>query len=375
MNLEAALLPIGSIAVPVGLSVQGPTVSMQETSVVAGFAQGDTLITALKTAEVMVVDSLGGNFMTSAEQFVVKPNNHDESERFALFVNEDQSRSGMASALKAVAMTLNQNGMTHVVGGSTSEVMSDFGLVSEHTGLLFSPITMSEIPTDSHSIGVQGTLGQNSQVAAYVYSSGGATLGDTQGIGVALQLGQDDNQLSVGASIMQESGAALGMQSYSARSNLAATSQAIDLGYSADLNDNVSFTANAQIGSSTSSAQGFWGEQQNTSFNAYGMAVTLENVFSGDEIITASLRHPIAIDSGTMTMVIPQSRDIEGNITSSQIDIDLAPEARQLDLGLEYQVGLTDTEFLKIGAAYIMNAGNFDSLTSLDLAISYSLSF
>lgn len=144
-------------------------------------------------------------------------------------------------------------------------------------------------------------------------------------------------------------------------------SRAIDVGYSAILDENISIDANAQFGALSSSGLGIWGKQENTIFSAYGIALNLTNVLSGNDRLIASIRHPIAIDSGTIAVALPQSRDIRGNISTSFLDINLAPTERQLDLGLDYEILLDQRETVKIGAAYNLNNANVPDANPSDL--------
>jgi hypothetical protein len=375
MNLEAALLPIGTVGVPTGLSVSDGTMSIQEASVATGFAQGDAVITALSNVDVMVIDSLSGNFNVPAKTFVISTNTQNYFQEFALFVDDGKTQSGISGALKSLAFVFDADSNAHIVGGSTFDVISDIGLVPERAGLLYDPITMAEVPADSYSLGMQAPIDGHNELAAYVYSSSEWALSSALGAGVALQFGPKSSRLSLGASIMQEQGAALGMQSLAADQSLSSVSRAIDVGYSASLDKNITFDANAQIGAVTSSGQGMWGGQEGTTFSAYGMALNVTNVFAGNDRIIASVRQPIAIDGGSMSVALPQTRDIDGNITSSVFDISLAPSDRQLDLGLEYEVSLDQFESIRFGAAYILNSANVTGETSLGLAMSYSLEF
>ncbi len=76
-----------------------------------------------------------------------------------------------------------------------------------------------------------------------------------------------------------------------------------------------------------------------------------------------------------MTVIIPQTRDIYGDITSSELDINLAPSSRQLDIGLDYAFEISETSNIRLGAAYILNAGNNSDVQSIELAASYSFAF
>ena len=375
MDLEAALLPIGTVGVPTGMSVSDGTMSIQEASVATGFAQGDAVVTALSKVDVMVIDSLAGNFNVPAETFVISTNTQNYFDEFALFVDDGKTQSGISGALKSLAFVLDAESNAHLVGGSTFDVISDIGLVPERTGLLYDPIAMAEIPAGSYSLGIQTPIDGRNELAAYLYSSNEGALSNALGAGIALQFGPKSSRLSLGASIMQEQGSILGMQSLAADQSLSGVSRAIDVGYTANLDKNVTFDANAQIGAVTSSGQGMWGRQEDTTFSAYGMALNFTNVFAGNDRIIASVRQPIAIDGGTMSVALPQTRDIDGNITSSVLDIGLAPSDRQLDLGLEYEVPLDQFESIRFGAAYILNSANVTGETSLGLAMSYSLEF
>ncbi len=375
MNLEAALLPIGTIGVPTGLSVSQGTMSIEEASVATGFAQGDAVVTALSKVGVMVIDSLAGNFTIPADTFVVSTGTRDNFEAFALFVDGGNTLTGVSGALKSLAFGLDEASNAHIFGGSTFDVISDIGLVPERVGLLYDPISMAEVPTGGYSLGIQTPIDDRRDLSAYVYAANEDAFSTAFGAGFALQFGPKSSRLSLGASIMQEQGAALGMQSLAYDQRLSSVSRAIDVGYRAALDKDVSISANAQIGAVTANGQGMWGKQNGTTFSAYGMALNVTNVFAGNDRITASVRQPIAIDGGTMSVALPQTRDVSGNIASSVLDIGLAPSDRQLDLGLEYEMPLDSLETIRFGAAYILNSANVTGETALGLAVSYSLEF
>ncbi len=375
MNLEAALLPIGTVGVPTGLSVSQGTMSIEEASVATGFAQGDAVVTALSKVRVMVIDSLAGNFTIPADTFVVSTNTRGNFDAFALFVDGGNTLTGVSGALKSLAFGLDGISNAHIFGGSTFDVISDIGLVPERVGLLYDPISMAEVPSGGYSLGIQTPIDDRRDLSAYVYAANDDAFSTALGAGFALQIGPKSSRLSLGASIMQEQGAALGMQSLTYDQRLSSVSRAIDVGYRAALDKDVSISANAQIGAVTANGQGMWGNQNGTTFSAYGMALNVTNVFAGNDRITASVRQPIAIDGGTMSVALPQTRDVNGNIASSVLDIGLAPSDRQLDLGLEYEMPLDSLETIRFGAAYILNSANVTGETALGLAVSYSLEF
>jgi hypothetical protein len=373
MSLEAALLPIGAIQVPTGMSVSAGTDSLQDASIATGFAQGDAIMTALRDVDIMVIDSLAGNFNMSVEALVIIPTSTNAFSEFQSFVDNRNSQSEMSGALKSIGFALDAQSDSHIVGGSSIDVLSGINMVPERSGLLYAPVTVAEIPKQAYALGVQSAINDQTGIAAYIYSSKVGALSQAYGAGFALQLGAESSRLSVGTSIMQERGAALGMLPLATTSDTAAISQTIDLGYSARLGDSVTFDANAQIGRLSSRGDGIWGGQVNTVFSAYGLALNVANVFKENDRVVVSIRQPLAIDRGSMSVVLPQSRDIGGNITSNVLRIGLAPSARQLDMGLEYEIPLDQFESIRIGAAYILNNGNINGQTSLGLAMSYSL--
>ena len=323
----------------------------------------------------MLLDSLGGNFTTPAKNFVTTTNTSLNSEAFALFVDYQNSHSGISNALKSLAFTLDAKSQSHIVGGSAYDVMASIGLLSKHTGLLFDPITMSEIPQETYSFGIETEIDENNDFAAYVYTSAESSMGNTKGAGVALGFNQDAHKFSLGVSFMQENGTSLGMLNGGLDHGVESMTTALDFGYSGIISDNLSFGASAQIGSMTSNSQGIWGDQTNTNFSAYGIEFNFSNVFSDNDKLVASLRQPIAIDSGTMRVTLPHSRDINGNITTKSFDIALAPAERQLDFGIEYGVLIDKNETIKLGAAYLLNSANVSGDISVNVALSYTLNF
>ncbi|HSF91035.1 MAG TPA: S8 family peptidase, partial [Paracoccaceae bacterium] len=86
MDLEAALLPIGTISVPLGATVTAEKQTLEDSIVVAGTAYGGTLKNALSSKDMMLVDSLGGNFNVNAAMFLEAP--EFQENRVGLFFDE-----------------------------------------------------------------------------------------------------------------------------------------------------------------------------------------------------------------------------------------------------------------------------------------------
>ena len=375
MNLEAALLPIGEIGLPAGTLVSDGITPLGDAIIVAGSAQGDAVITALADAQVMMLDSLGGNFKTPATTLVADIGGFDGIDEIALFFDDGQSFTPIAGALKSASLVFGPQSPLFVTGGISTDVTSDLGLTARNSGLIFDPITMAAIRADNAGIGIRAPLSEGFELSAHTFASQSDTPGQTMGFGLALHAGSGADRLTLGLSIMEEQGAALGMQSLSTVETLSGTSRALDVGYSRQLSDGVLLEASGQIGLMNATAAGIWGGQTDTLFTSFGLNLNQTGVLSDGDSFTLSLRQPLAIEQGSTSVLLPQVRSMSGEITSTAVEIDLAPSARQLDLGAEYEIPLAGQSDLTLGAAYSMNAGNTGGAQGFALAARYSVAF
>jgi len=62
-------------------------------------------------------------------------------------------------------------------------------------------------------------------------------------------------------------------------------------------------------------------------------------------------------------------------VTTEAVTLSLAPGGRQLDLGINYEVGIGAASTLRLAATYSLDAGNVDGARGLALAAGIGIGF
>lgn len=355
MNLEAALLPIGAIGIAAGETVGDGITPLKDSTLVAGNIQGAVITQALAEQPLMLLDSLGGNFQTAADLLVQERSGTDWT---GAFFDLPGDGTDLQQALRAITGSAGSLGEARFVGGDIADVLTDLGLLTPSALGRTDTMTMAGLDPAAAAVGMQGRIGSGAQLAVHAHMNPDATAHSATGGGLALQLGGADQQVSFGFSTLRENGGALGMVSLNEGDPMLGQAQALDLGYTRALGDRFQLGASAQFGTLQASGSGIWGAQENTGFDAYGVSLQGSGLLAdGDRLVLAAAL-PLAVTQGTLTAALPVTRDADGAVQQSLVEIDLAPAQRQIDLSVEYGLPLTERTEVQLGAAVLRNSGH-----------------
>jgi subtilase-type serine protease len=83
---------------------------------------------------------------------------------------------------------------------------------------------------------------------------------------------------------------------------------------------------------------------------------------------------PMAVSAGSADMTVPV-RLADGATEVRAVGIDLAPQERQLDLSLSYQVPMSDTSELMFEVVRAQNYGNIAGMTDSAAVLGMKWSF
>lgn len=79
---------------------------------------------------------------------------------------------------------------------------------------------------------------------------------------------------------------------------------------------------------------------------------------------TLGVSSPLRVERARSTLVVPVAYDLmTGALTTATIMVDLAPDARELDLELGWSTSLSPTSSLRLGVARAFDAGHVAGAT------------
>ena len=134
----------------------------------------------------------------------------------------------------------------------------------------------------------------------------------------------------------------------------------------------MSFNINALAGLSHPNTASAFAQLSDVHYSDVGVAISQTGVFGESDRLSFTLRQPLAVTLGSAKMQL-ETLDSSGKATMSDININLAPEAREFEIGVEYlspgpfgtewQFSATHTE--NAGHSYGQSATNFDAAVQL----------
>ena len=111
-----------------------------------------------------------------------------------------------------------------------------------------------------------------------------------------------------------------------------------------------------------------------TAFDSFGLDLGQTGVFAKGDRLALSVSLPVAVTSGQAEAMLPVVMDGGARVLSA-VPIDLAPESRQLDIGLSYLVPFGTDSDIKLDLQHSQNYGNQAGITETAAAISIRYAF
>ncbi|MCW5719367.1 MAG: hypothetical protein KIS68_16235, partial [Bauldia sp.] len=355
LDLAAALSPLGTVSIVMGDSLAtGRRAPLDSAGVSVSTAFGDALARGLAGREMTVFDHFNGNFVIDADALV-----------------RDRGAGGLARVTDLVRVGA---GDFDPVGGAPS--LAGGGVVEAAYG--------------RDAVAASSVLGL-SRNAAYVTSgndgwstfayAGGQQATDNvmAGFGLARTFDALGGRLTIGASQNIEQGALLGLvgnEAFDFGRGTAIT--AGHLGYERAVGERFSVFANVEVGMANAfglAADSLVRSIGPVGFNGFNVGATAHGVIADNDRLTFSVSRPLRVASGEMAIGMPVGRTIDGTVTTEVVTLSLAPGGRQLDLGVNYEVGIGATSTLRLAATYSLDAGNVDGARGLALAAGIGIGF
>jgi subtilase-type serine protease len=299
LDIRAALLPIGGAAVP---TPSGASIPVGEPAVVTGSAFGDAVTEALEGRQVVVEDALAATFTMPA--------------------------AALSASARPVPLSVMR--AAEISGANLAPLRE--GAVGDGSAGLLGAYGGKMVPTTIETI-------EANVLMPSLGGSAGISLRQTSEFGSA--------EINWGFSWLSDQGGPLsiGGPKGPGASNVAS----LDLGIGGEVAPGAYVSVNAQAGIVTPPAQALFNEISHITFDSLSATLQLASVGRENDLLSFSVAAPPSVKSGTAQTTLPMALS-EGGISYEDMTLNLAPQSRQIDLGVTYQSPLSENTELFLGA-------------------------
>jgi hypothetical protein len=347
IDLRAALLPIGPVAVPIeNAPAQPATLPI----VVAGGASGDALVEGLSARGIVVTDSLGGAFAAQAASLTAQMQREEDD---ADLLNDAMALDQRA-ALASRRADLAGDGMALTASGAA--LLPGHASAAAFAGL--DPVT---IPFAVAQAG-RATPGTGWALRAYVPRDDSAATG----LAVLHRRDLGPFALETGVEMARAEGSMLGIMVPGAVERMRTDTLALQLGLGWRPAPGVAFRARAEWGLADGPGAGVIAGFDNTRFSAYEIGLDLGDVVRSGDTLGLSLRQPLAISAGHADLRLAAGVGPGGAVRYVDVPVGLAPDTRQVDLAVEYLTPMGSAATVGFGLRHAWNHGHIPGETALN---------
>jgi subtilase-type serine protease len=374
LDIAAALSPIGSVSVLSGDHVvTSERVGLSDSVVATPNSFGDGLQTALVGSDIAVFDALNRGYAVEGSALVAA---QTTSMLPGLVASVDRPRWGTLPSHKSVLALGSPDGPD--AGGSLAVLNSANGLFET------SPDAASHAGASVLSL-ARGTIAATSvqragpvEITAIGFAGqGAATATNTvAGTGVNLAVG-DESRVSVGVSYLGEQGSLLGLSQNQAFGwGDGSTLATLHLGLDQQVTSSFGLFGRLEYGNATptGSSAGLVTSMSDVRFSGFEIGARMDSVFASQDALSFSVAQPLRIEAGTMGLQLPTGRASDGSIEQRQVEADLEPAGRELDLGVDYQIPMGESR-LQLGLQYRMDSGHIRGASAMGVAMGFGQAF
>ena len=130
----------------------------------------------------------------------------------------------------------------------------------------------------------------------------------------------------------------------------------------------------AEFGLADASGSGVLTDVGQMAFNSVGLDVGQSNLFAKGDRLMIGVGTPVAVTAGHGTTRLPL-RSADGITQMAALDVGLAPDSREMDLKLSYQVPLGDNTDLRLDLIRATNYGNRSGISETAGALTLKVAF
>lgn len=339
LDLRDALLPIGTTTIPT--ADNGATIIAGQPVISGGALSGDGISASLAKNSVAAIDAMSGVFHASASILSAAP--ADPIER------ADQIRLSYA--------------------GTDLGAVRKSQIAALERGGIYQPVTPVDGTVDAMSA---AGISRKTVLSSAALDLG--VLGDGEGIDISHAFDTGIGRVSLGGTYVDEQGSLMGMSAPGFEAETHGRVAGVSFGYSARLGRGFGLRVSGEAGRVSGSLGGMAGEVQDVRYDRLGVSLDAANVFSSGDVVTFFASRPAAMTSGHIDMQIPVAFS-NGAPVFSTAQVDLAPQARQLDLGLQYAAASGAAGEWRVGLVQSLNSGQIKGERNITGLLGYSVRF
>ena len=328
LNMKAALSPIGGSYLP---RSNGSAASFNSPTLVSGGMAGNALSTRLAQFDLVIIDGLGTGFDTPAS---------------VLSAQAIAEYDPMASINGLFAVDLYSD-VTDPFQSSSA-----FGQFSTGQELEFQ--------------------GEDMRLALLVPAADGALA--SYGVALSRDFDLGGGQLRLGLSAMVEGDGFAGMQALLDGDSLRGTHGLATFEWAAPIPGNQEIRLSGSFGVAAPEGDLSDMTMSQVRYNSVALSYAAQDVWGLGDRLSLRLSLPNAIQSGSANVVLPVARS-NGSVAFSSLDVALTPEARQLDLSINYGIPLSRSSEVIMGALHRFNDGNVAGRSASEASIGLQFRF
>lgn len=399
LDLTKAFQPVGTVSVANGATVNGSKTSVNNTYVVTNSAFGNSIVSALSDKSVMVLDEYNRDYSLDISKGVVNYDSFSIEDQMSIFGSNVTESDGVYSF----------SGYNDDEVASFSTVNMDNGFSISYSnnltaGLSFGPFAENHVKPnelvmlDSVANPYMNVLDNGSgYVIGYDWSEKSTTrfgvitnlqmiddiLDDTEnvhqmfGANIEHTFKNEKFNVNINLGMLNEQNSVLGNYSDGAL-NLGASANTVfaGIGMGYNVTETVSVIGGANFGYTLVNADNnsmIKDVDNLTSGSAYFGAVKT-GIFNDTDRFGIIGGVPLTTVSGTANAMLPVSRDIDGNVSYDQVDIDLENTAPEYTAQAFYNSKISEYQSfgLGIGARFSQSEENNTELVGM---FKYKLQF
>jgi hypothetical protein len=111
------------------------------------------------------------------------------------------------------------------------------------------------------------------------------------------------------------------------------------------------------------------------SFSGYELGMRFNDLVADNDSLSLSLSQPIRVENASASMMIATGRTSGGAVIYDEVDLDLAPTGREIDLNLGYDITLGSSARARLAATYAFDAGHVAGQQQFAVAASLANNF
>lgn len=324
LDIRAALLPLGQTS----MSMEGgATIKTQDYAFSTGGAMGDAVLRSLDGINLSVRDAFGGDFDVAAKNFA-----------------------------------------TPAAPGALAQALSAQTFAKDFRRARTAPLTPLADSFAAQS-GQSMDLTEPDGLTRASVLTGGS--GD-YGLALSQRVAEGDLALDLGLKLARDGGSLMGFSGAGASGG--ATMASVTVGLSTDTGQGGFFALSGEIGIADLGTTVAISDVSQARFNSLRLELGGRNVLSRDDRLGFGLALPLAVTAGAADMILPVAK-ADGGSEVRTVDLQLAPEKRQLDLSVSYAMPMGEHSEFRLEVVHARNYGNIAGASDSAAVIGMTWSF